>query len=53
MIIINQQAKRIASWLNRLTVSHDLTTLSDRDLRDMGLTRQEVGTATCKLFWMI
>ncbi len=51
MIAINQQAKR-TTWLNRFTVSNDLTSLNDRDLRDVGLIRRQVGIDACKLFWM-
>ena len=51
MAKIAQQTKRIGTWLNRLTVSHDLAFFSDRDLQDMGLLRQQIGSES-KLIWM-
>jgi uncharacterized protein YjiS (DUF1127 family) len=41
------------TWLNRAGSGNDLTTLSDRDLRDLGLVRQYIGINTCKLFWLV
>jgi uncharacterized protein YjiS (DUF1127 family) len=53
MSMINRQTKRIATWPTRAAVSNDLTTLSDRDLRDIGLVRWQVSINTCKLFWLV
>ena len=47
---IKRQARR---WLNHAGTSTDLTTPSDRDLRDLGLVRQQIGINTCKLFWLV
>jgi uncharacterized protein YjiS (DUF1127 family) len=52
MSITNRQIKRIATWPSGAASSKDLTTLSDRDLRDIGLVRWKVGINTCKLFWL-
>jgi uncharacterized protein YjiS (DUF1127 family) len=41
------------TWLGRAGLGNDLTTLSDRDLRDLGLVRQQTGINTCKLFWFV
>ena len=49
---ITRQAGGTATWLNRAGSGNDLTTLSDRDLRDLGLVRQQIGINTCKLFWL-
>ena len=46
--------KRLATtWLNRAALGNDLTTFTDRDLRDLGLVRQQIGINTCKLFWLV
>ena len=50
---ITRQAGGTKTWLNRAGSGNDLTTLSDRDLRDLGLVRQQIGINTCKLFWLV
>jgi uncharacterized protein YjiS (DUF1127 family) len=50
---INRRASGTITWLNRAGSGNDLTTLSDRDLRDLGLVRQQIGINTCKLFWLV
>jgi len=52
MSTINQQTKRIATWLIRAAVRSELTTLSDRALQDIGLSRRHVSVEACKPFWM-
>jgi uncharacterized protein YjiS (DUF1127 family) len=49
---INRQIERITTWPPRATSGNDLTTLTDRDLRDLGLVRRQVSINTCKLFWL-
>jgi uncharacterized protein YjiS (DUF1127 family) len=46
-------ARGTTTWLKRAGSGNDLTTLSDRDLRDLGLIRQQIGINTCKLFWLV
>ena len=50
---IKRRARGTTTWLNRAGLGNDLTTLSDRDLRDLGIVRQQVGINTCKLFWLV
>jgi uncharacterized protein YjiS (DUF1127 family) len=50
---IKRRARRTTTWLNHAGAGNDLTTLSDRDLRDLGLVRQQIGINTCKLFWLV
>jgi len=50
---IKRRAKGTTTWLNRAGSGNDLTTLSDRELRDLGLVRQRIGINTCKLFWLV
>lgn len=38
-------------WRQRARSRHDLMTLSDRDLSDMGLTPQDAFNESCKPFW--
>ena len=47
---IKRQARR---GLNHAGTGTDLTTLSDRELRDLGLVRQQIGINTSKLFWLV
>jgi uncharacterized protein YjiS (DUF1127 family) len=42
-------ARATTTWLIRARLGNDLTTLSDRDLRDVGLVREQIGK-TCKFF---
>jgi uncharacterized protein YjiS (DUF1127 family) len=49
---IKRRARQTTTWLNRAGTGNDLTTLSDRDLRDLGLVRKYIGINTCKLFWL-
>jgi uncharacterized protein YjiS (DUF1127 family) len=53
MSSIKRLARGTTTWLNRAGSGNDLTTLSDRDLRDLGLIRQQIGINTCKLFWFV
>jgi len=48
-----REARGTTTWLNRAGSGNDLTTLSERDLRDLGLVRQQIGLNTCKLFWLV
>jgi uncharacterized protein YjiS (DUF1127 family) len=50
---IRRRARGTTTWLIRAGSGNDLTTLSDRDLRDLGLVRQQIGINTCKLFWFV
>ena len=43
MSSIKRLARATATWLTQHGQVHDLTTLSDRDLRDLGLVRREIG----------
>lgn len=38
-------------WQERATERHHLASLSDRRLRDMGLTRSDIGGEIAKPFW--
>ena len=49
MSSIKRLARATTIWLIRVGVGNDLTTLSDRDLRDVGLVREHTGK-TSKLF---
>jgi uncharacterized protein YjiS (DUF1127 family) len=53
MRTIKRRARGTTTWLNRAGLGNDLTTLSDRDLRELGLVRQQIGINTCKLFWFV
>lgn len=53
MTAIKRQTKRIADLLGRATLScGELSNLSDRALRDMGLSRYRNNEGLCKPFWM-
>jgi uncharacterized protein YjiS (DUF1127 family) len=47
MSTIKKLARATTTWLTR--AGNDLTTLNDRDLRDVGLVRQQIGK-DCMLF---
>ena len=49
MSSIKRLARATTTWLTGAGSVNDLTTLSDRDLRDVGLVRQRIGK-DCKLF---
>jgi uncharacterized protein YjiS (DUF1127 family) len=49
MSSIRRLATATTTWLIRARLGNDLTTLSDRDLRDVGLVRQQIGK-TSKIF---
>jgi uncharacterized protein YjiS (DUF1127 family) len=49
MSSIRRLARATTTWLIRAGLGNDLTTLSDRDLRDVGLVRQQIGKNS-KLF---
>ena len=42
--------RRAITWLNRAGAGNDLTTLSDPDLRDLGLVRQYIGITPASCF---
>lgn len=48
----NQMGRRISEWGRRIYSRHELDTLSDRALRDIGLTRCEARREAEKPFWM-
>jgi uncharacterized protein YjiS (DUF1127 family) len=48
---IKRLARATTTWLTRPGLGNDLTTLSDRDLRDVGLVREQIGN-TSKFFWL-
>jgi uncharacterized protein YjiS (DUF1127 family) len=50
---IKRRGRGTRTWLILAGSGNDLTTLSDRDLRDLGLVRQQIGINTCKLFWFV
>jgi uncharacterized protein YjiS (DUF1127 family) len=41
----------IAEWLHRIESRRDLAALSDRELRDIGITRVDALTEAEKPFW--
>jgi len=43
MSSIKRLARATTTWLTRAGSVNDLTTLSDRDLRDLGLVRRQIG----------
>jgi uncharacterized protein YjiS (DUF1127 family) len=50
MSSMKRLARATTTWLYGEPVN-DLTTLSDRDLRDLGLVREQLGN-TSKFFWL-
>jgi uncharacterized protein YjiS (DUF1127 family) len=48
---IKRLARATTTWLTRPGRGNDLTTLSDRDLRDVGFVREQIGN-TSKFFWL-
>ena len=52
MTRINRQTQRITAWLSRAIPADELTALSDRDLRDIGVVRYQPNMEACKPFWM-
>ncbi len=52
MITINQQTQRVGTWLNRPNFRVELSNLSDRTLRDIGLVRSQPALEACKPFWL-
>jgi hypothetical protein len=52
MSSIKRLARGTTTWLNRAGLGDDLTTFTDRDLRDLGLVRHYTGINTCKLLWL-
>ena len=43
MSSMKRLARATTTWLTRAGSVNDLTTLSDRDLRDLGLVRRQIG----------
>jgi uncharacterized protein YjiS (DUF1127 family) len=43
MSSIKRLARATTTWLTGAGSRNDLTTLSDRDLRDLGLVRRQIG----------
>ena len=48
---IKRLARAATTWLTRPERRNDLTTLNDRDLRDVGLVREQIGNAS-RFFWL-
>jgi uncharacterized protein YjiS (DUF1127 family) len=48
----NQVKSQFAEWRRRSYSRHELQSLSDQTLRDIGLTRCEVHREATKPFWM-
>ncbi len=46
------KTQRITNCLNRAASRNELTSLSDRALKDIGLVRRRRSVETCKPFWM-
>jgi len=51
MSSIKRLARATTTWLTGAGAVNDLTTLSDRDLRDLGLLREQIGN-TNRFFWL-
>jgi uncharacterized protein YjiS (DUF1127 family) len=49
---IRHETNRIAKWLNRAASRRELTSLSDRTLRDIGVARSYPRAEACRPFWM-
>jgi len=47
-----QVKHQIAEWRSRVRSRHELMNLSDRTLRDIGLTRCDAGFEASKPFWL-
>ena len=47
-----QVKHQIAEWRSRVRSRHELMNLSDRTLRDIGLTRCDAGFEAPKPFWL-
>jgi uncharacterized protein YjiS (DUF1127 family) len=52
MTTISKQTRRLANWLSRSHLPQEVTTFSDRALRDVGLCRYRLAFEDCKPFWM-
>jgi uncharacterized protein YjiS (DUF1127 family) len=51
MSSISRLARATTTWLTGAGSVNDLTTLSDRDLRDLAVVREQIGN-TSKFFWL-
>jgi uncharacterized protein YjiS (DUF1127 family) len=47
-----QVKHQVAEWRSRVRSRHELLNLSDRTLRDIGLTRCDAGFEASKPFWL-
>jgi len=52
MTRFNRQTQRFTTWLSGATSRDELTALSDRALRDIGVTRFHSNMEAWKPFWM-
>jgi uncharacterized protein YjiS (DUF1127 family) len=52
MLRWRQMKRSFAEWRRRAHSRWELTTLSDRELNDIGLSRCNVSSESCKPFWM-
>lgn len=52
MTAINQQKKRIATWLSRTRLPNELSSLNDRALQERRLIRYQPTLKACKPLWM-
>jgi uncharacterized protein YjiS (DUF1127 family) len=48
----SQMKHRIMQWRRRARARHELQNLSDRTLRDLGITRCDANYEASKPFWM-
>lgn len=44
---------RLLQWRRRAQARHELQSLSDANLRDLGLTRRDAEREAAKPFWMV
>lgn len=51
--LIQTAADLICDWHRRRMERRELACLSDRELRDFGLSRGEAHTELCKPFWRV
>jgi uncharacterized protein YjiS (DUF1127 family) len=49
---LSQIKHRLMQWRQRARARHELQNLSDRTLRDLGITRCDVTYEASKPFWM-
>jgi uncharacterized protein YjiS (DUF1127 family) len=49
----NQAKHRFAEWRGYLHLQHEMMNLSDRILRDIGVSRRDDGHEASKPFWLV